>query len=347
MKSLKDLSLNLTEQEYHDYPAWSYSMIARYAREGFSAVAKIHDKLKQNDAMRFGSLFDAMLTKGNGVRDEFVVMDMAVPDAERGVLDYLATITNVPFIEVDDDTMLKAITAVNYQSRWKYDTQLAHLTPYSRYYDMLRSGKTIVSREEWDDAVKMVKSVKTDPFLKEHFKINPNDNKEYIYQAQFKITYDPQIAERIELKIMPDMLEVDHNEKTIRPWDIKTSGMPAYDFADHWVKMRYDIQAALYTDVLQMIINKDEDYRDYTILPYYFMDISRIDMVPVTFEYDPRSISQSDGLTFSSNGREFHYKNYRKLLEEILTYEAQQSVVPSNITVSAPNDLLSILNKEW
>ena len=56
--------MNLSEQAYHDYPAWSYSLIAKYARNGFSAIATLHDKMKPTPEMEFGSLFDSILTKG-------------------------------------------------------------------------------------------------------------------------------------------------------------------------------------------------------------------------------------------------------------------------------------------
>lgn len=345
MKSLNNYSLNIPEKDYHALDAWSYSVIARYAKDGFSAISTLHDPVKQTDSMRFGSLFDCMLTRGKQVMDEYEVMEMSVPDAEKNVLDILATITADEFNKIPDEVMQKAIALAGYQSRWKYDTQYAHIQPYASYYDALRSGKTIVSKSEWDDALKMYYTVTRDEYLKDHFKHDNSNDKEYIYQAQFVIPFATEHHGDVKMKIMPDMLEVDHKNKTIQPWDVKTSACPAYDFAEQFIRFRYDIQASVYTDVLQEVIENTEEYKDYTILPYLFMDISRSDMVPVTYEYDPRSISQQDGLSYESKGRTYQYKNYRELLDEILTYEEEEAKVPSFIATKKPNDLISLLNK--
>ncbi|MBO6270618.1 MAG: PD-(D/E)XK nuclease family protein [Clostridium sp.] len=344
MKSLKEYSLNLTEEAYHALPAWSYSLIARYAREGFSAISTLHEPVKPNDAMRFGTLFDAVLTHGGNAITEFEVMNVSVPEAEKKVLDTLATITTESYELVSDEDFQKAISTTAYQPRWKFETQLSHLAPYADYYNKLKSGKPIVSEQEWSDAVEMYWAVKNHPFLKDHFKANDENGIEYIYQPQFKATFNTGL-ESVELKCMFDMLEVNHNDKTIRPWDVKTSGMPGFEFADHFVKMRYDIQSQIYVDVLQAVINDIPEYSDYTILPYYFMDISRTDKEPVTLEYNPRSESQQNGLSFESNGRTVKFKHYRQLLAEILSYEASNAKLPSYINANGPTDLLKLLNK--
>lgn len=343
MKSLKDYSLNLSEKDYHAYPAWSYSLIARYAREGFGAIANLHMPVEQNDAMKFGSLFDCMLTRSEDVADEFVI-GTKVPPAEKAVLDALAQVSDAKnYLEVTDGELQKAITIAGYQLRWKFDTQKDHIDAYSEYYNICRSGKTVVTEEDWSDAAEMVRVVKRDEYLSQHFNVSSTDSKEFIYQAQFKIDYMASTG-KIELKIMPDMLEVDHENKTIQPWDIKTSGMPAYEWFQHFVKMRYDIQSMLYSDVLYFTIKKIPEYQDYKILPYLFMDISRVDKTPVTYTYDPYSESQYNGLSFESNGRTITYKNYRQLLDEILEYESTMTKVPKYITTTGPNDLVSLLN---
>lgn len=344
MKSLKDYSLNLSEQNYHALDAWSYSVIARYAKDGFSSISTLHEPLKQTDSMRFGSLFDSMLTRGKQTLDDYVVMDISVPDAEKKVFDTLATITDVPYLAVTDDDLQQAISIAGYQSRWKFDTQKAHLDLFADYYDNIRSGKTVVSEEEWADAMEMYYAVKNDGYLKDHFKMKPEGNKEYIYQAQFLIDYQTKNHGVVKIKAMPDMLEVNHENKTIQPWDVKTSAMPAYDFADNFLKFRYDIQASLYTDVLRNVMQQDEDYKDYRILPYLFMDISRADKTPVTYEYDPQGGSQMSGLCYAKCDKVYQYKGWEDLLEEILEYEKISAKVPSYITTSGPNDILDIIS---
>ena len=332
--------MNLSEQEYHDYPAWSYSTIAKYARNGFSAIATLHDKVKPTPEMEFGSLFDSFITKGKQTLNDYAVADFSVPPAEKGVLDYLATTSTIShFDEVEMQDVLNAAETVGYQSKWKPQTRYEKISNYSDYYDTLKSGKKLVSKADWDDAMEMYKVFREDPYLKKLFGTKNTDEIEYIYQAQFKTTFNTGF-EAIDVKIMPDLMVVNHKEKTIRLVDLKTSSMPAYDFPEHFVKMRYDIQGELYTDVMKKIIADDEDYCSYTILPYLFVDISRADMVPVTYEID-----LSDGFSFTKGDKVYQYKGWKQLLVEILAYEANDAKVPEYITTASSNDLIEILGR--
>ena len=75
MVSLKNFTSEMSEQEYHAHSAWSYSQIARYAREGFSAITNIHNPITATAAMEFGSLLDAMLTQPEKVNDMYAVLE--------------------------------------------------------------------------------------------------------------------------------------------------------------------------------------------------------------------------------------------------------------------------------
>ena len=127
---------------------------------------------------------------------------------------------------------------------------------------------------------------------------------------------------------------------TIQPVDLKTSSMPAYDFPEHFVKMRYDIQGDEYSDVLRIVLDSIPEYQDYTILPYLFTDVSRTDMVPVTYTYD-----QTAGLSFTKGEKTYTYKRWDDLLDEIIFYEEVEAKVPDFITTSGPNDLIDIISR--
>ena len=340
MQSLKNYSLDITEQEYHDLPAWSYSVIAKYARNGFSAMATLHEKTKVTPEMEFGSLFDSILTKGKKTLDDYAVADFSVPDAEKKVLDALLAKFDVPFLEISMNDFLITADSVSYQMKWKPDTRYQKVAAYSGYYDMLRSGKKVVSKADWDDAVEMAKVFRSDPYLKMIFGTKNTEEVEYIYQAKFVVDYTTKLHGTVKVKIMPDLLIVDHRALTIQPVDLKSSWMPAYDFPDHFVKMRYDLQGDEYSDVLRIIIDGIPEYRDYTILPYLFTDVSRTDKVPVTYVYD-----QTVGLSFTKGDKIYTYKRWDELLDEILAYEECEAKVPSYISTYGPNDLISILER--
>lgn len=342
MKSLKDYSLNLSEKDYHLYPAWSYSLIARYAREGFDALSTLHKQKEPTAAMEFGSLFDSILTRGKKTLDYYSISNFVPTDAVKQVLDTLLVCTSVPFDEIPQNVIENATIACSYYPKWGYDAKYGKLAEAKAYYDARREGKKVVSEDDWNDAMEMARTIHLDEYLSGLFGTKNTSEVEYIYQAQFLTKLWTPKGRLVEVKVMPDLLVVNHKNKTVQPVDLKTSSMPAYDFAEQFIKMRYDIQAYVYTDVVRAIMNEDPDYADYTILPYLFTDISRVDKVPVTYEYDPNSESQINGLAFG----QYQYKHWKDVLDEIIDYEEAEAKVPDYITTEGPNDLLDILNSK-
>jgi len=339
-KSLREFSLNIPEQEYHDLPVWSYSIIAKYARDGFGAMSTLHDKVTPTPSMEFGSLFDSMITRGKQTLENYVVFDVSVPPAEKNVLDTLALNCTCPqFHDISMGEVIATADNVGYQPKWKSDTRYSHISEYSAYYDTIKSGKKMVSRQDWDDAMEMYKVFRNDSYLKTLFGTKDTDDVEYIYQAQFKTTFVIEGRE-VDVKMMADLIVVNHTQKTIQIVDLKTSSMPAYDFSQNFLKFRYDIEAEVYTDVVRKVLMEIGGYSDYEILPFLFTDISRVDKVPVTYSYDPVG-----GLVYMKGEKTYEYKGWKTLLGEILHYEESEAKVPDYITTEGPNDLIEILEQ--
>ena len=343
MKSLRELSLNLPEEVYHADPAWSYSKIARYAKEGFKAVATIHDKIESTPSMEFGSIVDTFITRPEDFDKEYVVDESTVSPAEKAVFDKLLEKFNVPYEALSTADILNAAQECNYYPKYKDDTKLARLADASHYYDVRRTGRKPISQQDFEDAYQMADAIYHHKTLKEYFHHKDTEDIEYIYQAQFKIPYH-WTEGTVTLKMMADLLVVNHKNKTIQPIDLKTSSSPAYDFKENFIKFRYDIQAAVYSDILNTICAKVEDYNDYTVLPFIFAVVSRSDMRPIAFEYNPYSESQADGLSYTVNGKEYKNKYYRKIFEELLKYEYEDAHVPDDINEDDINNLESLLN---
>lgn len=239
MKSLREYSLNIPEQEYHDLPYWSYSTIAKYAREGFGAIATLHQKTTPTSSMEFGSLFDSFITKGKKTLDEYAVDDTQCMPKEKAVFDWLLSHNHTePFDSIATSDLNTAIELCDYYKNRKPETRIEQLSRSSAYYDVRRRGKKIVSIDDWNDAKEMYQVFRNDNYLKTLFGTKDENGIEYIYQSQFKTEWNID-GESITVKIMPDLLIVNHNDKTIRPVDLKTSSMPAYNFAESFVKYRY------------------------------------------------------------------------------------------------------------
>lgn len=336
--------MNLEESAYHAYPAWSYSLIARYAKYGFSALSNLNEPIVPTPEMKFGSLFDSFITRGKETLNLYAVYDGDIPVSEKKVMDYLASHCSAEeFSDIPESDILEAADYCSYYPKWGYNAKYSHLAPFADYYRIAKSGKEIVDRNDWNDASAMMKVFRKDPYLKSLFGTEDTADVEYLYQTQFVVNYTLASGRVAKIKIMPDLIKVNHAEKTIQPVDLKTSSLPAYNFAENFVKMAYYIQAKLYSDVLEIVKNGDENLKEYTILPYLFTDISRTDKVPVTYVYDQTSLSQANGFTFTTSGKEYTYRSWQKLLDEILEYQEKAAKVPSYISTTEPNNILNLI----
>lgn len=344
--TIKELSLKLSEPKYHAYPAWSYSLIARYAKKGFAALATLHDRIEPTPSMEFGSLFDSVITRGKRTLDSYAIYEKDIPAAEKRVLDMLAVITvENELSSVPQEVVAAAIKNCGYYPKWGYDAQYKHLSEYADYFRMIRSGKRPVSKTDWDDAMEMARVFRNDTYLKDLFGTKNTEDTEYVYQAQFVAEVMLPSGKIAQVKIMPDLLKINHTAKTVQPVDLKTSAMPAWGFKENFLEFRYDLQASVYSDILRIVMDESDDLHDYTILPYLFTDVSRTDKVPVTYVYDQTDITQTDGLCYTAGERTYSYKHWTVLLDEIITYEETHATVPSYISTTSPNNILEIIAK--
>ena len=353
MKSLREYTMNLPEQAYHEFPAWSYSMIADYAKNGFAALATIHDIKQPTPSMEFGSLFDSILTHGRGALDEYVVSttELDIAPAEKEVMDkLLAKHLESNYVDLVsnhlDDLNAVIESCESFCSKYKkYETRYLKLNAVSNYYNMRATGKKIVSKADWDDAVQMALCFRNTPSLNSLFGTKDTEDKEYIYQAQFLVRFKMSDGKDVAVKCMFDLIVVDHKNKTIQPVDLKTSTVPAYSFAENFVKFRYDLQAAVYVDVLEIKLTEIPEYKDYTILPFMFVDISRSDKIPVRYVYNPTAEDQVLGFTYTIKDKTYKCRHWTTLLCEIIDYEDSKAVVPNGISLEEPNDILTAISR--
>ena len=86
-KSFKDISWQVTEDEYRDDSAYSYSTLATFVREGFGGLKSLFDK-KETKSLTFGSAVDAIITGGEDeFRNKFLVGNFPeVPDSVLKIL---------------------------------------------------------------------------------------------------------------------------------------------------------------------------------------------------------------------------------------------------------------------
>lgn len=283
--TLKDVSLNLTEKEYHALPVLSQSALGTYDREGYSAVATLFDPIS-SPSLTYGSMVDCLMTRSEeDFNNEFVVANIqSVSEAVQAIINNLAmTHKEKQLCLVPEEDIVAATIEVGWYKNLKPATRVAKIYDQgSAYYDFIKAhpDQEYVSQQDVDDAKKAVELLKTHVNTAKYFSDNPFNNTEVLYQLQFK-----EEDNGIPFKGMLDLVVIDHKNKRVYPCDLKTT-KSIYTFEESFYKWRYYIQAAMYTDLLAKAMNKVPELAEYAIMPYRFIVIDRNVFLPVVFVWN-------------------------------------------------------------
>lgn len=317
MKSIKELSLNISEPEYRKLGGFSYSMLAKFLRSGDPKVlvTPSHD---ESDALRFGSLVDCLMTEPDLLEDRFFITSMKTPSPTiTSIMLYIyKKVPNAKsFTFVPNEVKLEALDNFDYATSWSSKTRLDRLDKQSFYYTLLQrsEGKIVMSEEDLTLATLCVKILKTHPFTEKYMgdedPFNPKIEK--VNQLKFSSTYHRNL-----IRCMFDRIIVDHDAKTIQPIDLKTSGKKEEKFELSALEWDYYIQASMYTQILLDVISEDEYFKDFTILPFKFVVINRFERTPMVWSYPfsrlNRNIIDDQQTLLQKNG----YKSWRELIKE-------------------------------
>jgi hypothetical protein len=344
MKSFKDISLNITEEEYRADPALSYSTLARYEREGFDKLDKLFEKI-DTPSLTFGSMVDSIITGGmEEFNDRFLVADYP-----KGLSDTLIQIANILFTRYKDtysnvsdipDNILADIgKQCDFWANDKYANHRVKLIKEgcSEYYNLLylSGDKKIVSSEDYKDVLACVDVLKNSDATKYFFKEdNPFDNIERCYQLKFKATLN-----EVDYRCMADLLLINHDGKYVIPIDLKTSGKAEYNFHKSFVQWMYQIQARLYWRIIRDNMNKDDYFKDFKLFDYKFIVVNRNTLTPMVWEF-----KDTTALGELHYGKDIIMRDPEVIGKELNYYLTNKPSVPIGILKDGTNDLRKWLN---
>lgn len=343
MKSLKDISWDVTEDQYRADSALSYSTLSRFNREGFDNLAHLFDKT-ESPSLLFGSVVDTLLT---GTKEEFeerfFVADFPeLPDKQKEIVEgiFHAAKPGESWDKIMDAVILEYLLANNYQPNWKAETRIKVIREAGReYYDLLTlaDGKTVISQKLYQDALDCVEILRKSESTKWYFEAdNPfNKNIERLYQLKFKGSY-----EGINLRCMADLIIVDHEKKIVYPCDLKTSFKPEWRFYKSFMEWGYWIQAQLYWYLIRQAMDEDEYFKDFKLADYRFIVISNRTRKPLVWEFP-----QTQTITDLKLG-EHKLRNWRGIAKELNTYLTKDYEVPIDINMNLINNISKWLENE-
>lgn len=277
-KSLADISWQVDEPTYRADNALSYSKLSQFFKHGPKAL--ISNEKIDTPALRSGSLVDCLLTAPEEFDDRFYVADIdKFSDTIRKIVEWTANSTEVQRESLSDfgEMLLVTLDEFEYQTNWKPETRIKKLIELgSDYYTVLKysTGKIVISPQEFSEAQRCCQTLRTHPFTYKIF--DCNEDEEIFYQLKFKSKFFED-----SIRCMFDIIKVNHDKKTIEPIDLKTTGHGEEDFEKSFMDFNYWIQSGMYSYILREVTLMDENYINYTILPFKFLVINKNNLSPL------------------------------------------------------------------
>lgn len=346
MKSLRDISWQVSENGYRADSALSYSTLARYEREGFNNLDKLFDRI-ETPSLTFGSAVDSIITGGQEEFNErFMVAEFpSMPDSIVKIIkslykQYAGTYRSL--LNIPDSSIIRETEDQNYQMNWKPETRAKVIREKGTdYYNLLfvAGDRCIIDIQTYQDVVNAVRVLKESSSTKLYF---ADDNPfepdiERLYQLKFKGEFDG-----ITYRNMADLIIVNHKEKWVKPVDLKTSSHTEWDFYKSFVDWRYDIQARLYWSIIRQNMDKDEYFKDFKLLDYDFIVVNKRTLTPLVWNCP---FTQAQGTLRFGNNSQIEMRSPFEIGKELNSYLTSRPKVPMGINETGTNNLRDWLNK--
>ena len=338
-KSLKEISWQVTESEYRQDPALSYSTLSRYEREGFNNLDKLFEKI-ESPSLVFGSAVDTLIT---GSEKEFNEHFM-VAQLDNSLSDTLVLITNKLFDtwsdgytdirDIPDEVLISSIQDIPWNNHWLPKTRAKKIKEdCAAYYKLLylSEGKTILSTAVYQDVLNTVDRLRSADSTRFYFEKDNvfDDNIERLYQLKFKATFNG-----VDYRCMSDLLVVIHDKKLVVPVDLKTSYKPEWDFYKSFTEWRYDIQGRLYWRIIRYNMDQDPYFKDFKLADYRFIVANKKTLTPLVWLFGG---TQREGDIITKDN--VILRDPFTIGSELNGYLTDKPTVPNGIELIKPNKL--------
>lgn len=344
-KSLYDISWITDEPSYRADPALSYSTLAKYERSGFNNIDHLFESI-ETPSLTFGSAVDSIITGGTEEFNSrfFVSKFPSLSPTFYNIVKRLFQSYSNKYDKLEDipnNEIISTTEALDFYTHWKPQTRVkAIIEQGSEFYRLLylAKDKTVIDTKTYQDVLNTVEALRNSESTKWYFqKDNPFEDTERLYQLKFKETLNG-----VDYKCMADLIIAQHDKKVIIPVDLKTSSKPEWDFYKSFIEWRYDIQSRLYFRIIKAAIEKDDYFKDFTLMPYKFIVVNKNTLTPLVWEFP---LTDSIGTITIGKNNSLELRDPCTIGEELNYYLKYRPKVPNEISISGVNNLSNWLNK--
>lgn len=287
----------------------SFSRISSFDQDGPSALVK--RKELSGEGILMGGVIDLLLFEPDKFKDNYYVFTAKEPTAMSKTLadGIIANYTEIP----SDKKILEMVETLELWKKITKEELIIAKFDNDDFRGYLKAvfesrNKTIISADDLEKAKEIVEVLKTHPHSKDLVDFPGEDENKYV-QLELDFNY-----KQFAFKGIVDLVIVNHVDKTIKFIDLKTGAPYVQDFSKSFIKYRYYLQAILYS-IGAKAFKEKYDLKDYRLLPFEFLYISRTQRIPFIYEVPLKwNMAAVNGFTTTAG---YRYKGLDQLLEEI------------------------------
>ena len=319
--------------EYRKHPAINYSLLKSVAKNPYEIKHK--QDISEYPSVKRGDILDMYFEDPTLIVKKYKYYEGDIPSATllelaEAVIDYCKKEeVEKPYsdliIEIIDANDYWSNLKDTYKETKKYgkeliksrNAKLIEKFDQKEFWDyvnfQLDNKRIIVEREIINDVVAAENTIKNHPHTKAIF---DTSKREVIYQQEIYEMYEYAEGDKLikkEIKVLLDLLSIDHEKKIIYPYDFKfLTGYSVFKFSQRFLEMYYYIQSGLYTYAINKWVKKN--YPDYRVVNYNFIVISnknlKLPLIFDSFDYIKPAL-----YGFEKNGR--HYPGINQLMSDL------------------------------
>lgn len=293
-----------SEKEYRACKLDSFSSIKGFLEDRNKYYKKyvLGNKVNEDDEstnvnLRIGSLVDCLLFSPEVVDEKFVTTSSIVP--KKQMMDFVQNLYKRTLINTTEEGVVTRNLSDLIEDAYndtKYDKGelvafkaktleklkeefIVKKIGYDYYIDLRNRGdKFVITMEELQNAQKTVDILKNHKYTKKIL-----EGKGYTIYNQLILVGK---YRDLDIKCMIDRVMVDEEKKIVYSYDLKTT-WNVDDFDYNYLKYKYYLQCALYTEMLR------EYFSDYTVYPMRFIVTDKIGyMDPIIYYTTEEHIQQ-------------------------------------------------------
>lgn len=312
---------SLTRENYREYDAINASLLKDLASHP-SKLQEPDEEKEFNDGMALGDMIDILCFEPERFNEEYYI-NTADRDPSKtakmladwifeGYKDRLEIVNDdvVAYTDFDWDGEAPQLSLQTLLSN--AEDSLGKSTNFEKYGgpQYLKSliqakNKHVVGEELANKAKKATQVLKNHSFTRKYFveEATP-DHVDLHFQVPIEWELKPYTGVEDTAKSLLDIVMVNHNQETIYPIDLKSTGSYHYRFPREIVRLKYYIQASYYYYAVQSVTGID--LPDYDIAPFQFVVSSEKDITnPRLFYMNKKDIIKAkEGGVLSYSDRE-------------------------------------------